>query len=427
MTTSPVKADVERGREDPIRRAPPSRKRPRSPSNTSPALPPASKKPRDSSAPRTAVAQSNTSGVPTKHGSYPNYYNRRLRGNDPSTDDRLPLVRNLCDAYDRFSVLDLGCNDGKLTMEVARHARCVKALGVDIDGKLIRHARGSLRRHAQQQIKANSSGANRSSPHSVSFPFNTAFRVEDLSAEQASESQSLSEQYHVLLCLSVTKWVHIDGGDHALERLFHRMFNALKPGGVLVLEPQPVKSYKLARQKGLAPKESSFDNLKLKPSMFSKYLLEHCGFSSVRMLRDKRPSGKAFNRPIFAFFKGDDAPSLKRFDEVAKPQKIPSEHNGQAGKNIEDKNIEDENIKHNNMKRKNIKHNNTKHHNIKHNNMNEKDIQDKNIADTANQESNLGDKKNQPNAKVDEVVVNASVVKPKKKKSKKRQKHATEP
>lgn len=83
-----------------------------------------------------------------------------------------------------------------------------------------------------------------------------------------------------------------------------------------MLEPQPPKSYKLARQKGLAPKDRSFDHLKLKPSMFPNYLLTQCGFSAMRVLRDKSPAGKAFNRPIYAFFKGMDAPSLKLFDET---------------------------------------------------------------------------------------------------------------
>ncbi|KAI0567538.1 RNA methyltransferase bin3 [Gracilaria domingensis] len=299
----------------------PSRKRPR-PSSSTPSASPLAKKPRDQSKPGTAVVQANTSGTPTKHGSYRNYYNRRLRGNDPSTDDRLPLIKNLCDAYERFSVLDVGCNDGKLTMEVAKQSRCVRAVGVDIDGKLIRYAHASLRRHAQRQMKESKTDGKRSSSRTVGFPFNTAFRKEDLSAEQPSQSQSqsVSDQYNVVLCLSVTKWVHISGGDQALQRLFHRMYQTLKPDGVLILEPQPVKSYKLARQKGLAPKESSFDNLKMKPSMFSEFLLEQCGFSAVRMLRDKRPSGKAFNRPIYAFFKGNEAPSLKRFDEAQSAQ-----------------------------------------------------------------------------------------------------------
>ena len=52
-----------------------------------------------------------------------------------------------------------------------------------------------------------------------------------------------------LLCLSVTKWVHMNGGDAALTALFHRFREALAPGGLLVLEPQPWRSYTAALRK----------------------------------------------------------------------------------------------------------------------------------------------------------------------------------
>ncbi len=45
-----------------------------------------------------------------------------------------------------------------------------------------------------------------------------------------------------VLCLSVTKWVHMCHGDSGLEQLFLTFKNVLKPGGILVLEPQPWKS-----------------------------------------------------------------------------------------------------------------------------------------------------------------------------------------
>lgn len=49
--------------------------------------------------------------------------------------------------------------------------------------------------------------------------------------------------------MSVTKWVHISGGDEQLRALFAKVHALLAPGGVFVLEPQPWRSYKPAAAK----------------------------------------------------------------------------------------------------------------------------------------------------------------------------------
>jgi hypothetical protein len=48
--------------------------------------------------------------------------------------------------------------------------------------------------------------------------------------------------------LSVTKWIHLNGGDASLLTFFHRVFNSLREGGKFILEPQEWDNYGRARR-----------------------------------------------------------------------------------------------------------------------------------------------------------------------------------
>lgn len=73
------------------------------------------------------------------------------------------------------------------------------------------------------------------------FPENVSFRTLNYAV---TEDVSDKQQYDLILCLSLTKWIHLNFGDIGLKMTFRRMFNQLRPGGKLILEAQNWASYK---------------------------------------------------------------------------------------------------------------------------------------------------------------------------------------
>ncbi len=114
--------------------------------------------------------------------------------------------------------------------------------------------------------------------------------------------------------------MHLNWGDAGLLRLFQRCCEALAPGGVLLLEPQPWKSYQQALRKqvvrALPPRagallrtcvtrsgaaqmpqevQDNFRAIKLRPDGFAA-ALHDAGFAAVEELREGGHRG--FDRPL---------------------------------------------------------------------------------------------------------------------------------
>lgn len=134
------------------------------------------------------------------------------------------------------------------------------------------------------------------------FPSNVSFIKANYVLENDNLLLTQRPEYDVIMCLSVTKWVHLNWGDCGLKRLFKRVYRHLRPGGIFILEPQPWESY--VRRKKLTDNISrNFYNIRLKPDQFSSYLTTEVGFTSSEYLGAPKCSIRGFQRPIYLFHK----------------------------------------------------------------------------------------------------------------------------
>ncbi|XP_028835936.1 7SK snRNA methylphosphate capping enzyme isoform X2 [Denticeps clupeoides] len=135
------------------------------------------------------------------------------------------------------------------------------------------------------------------------FPANVSFMRGNYVLDSDVAVDAQRAEYDAILCLSLTKWVHLNWGDAGLQRLFRRAYRHLRVGGVFILEPQPWSSY--AKRKRLT--ETTYRNygsIHLKPDRFSSYLTTEVGFTSYELVGTPKSGPQGFQRPIYIFHKG---------------------------------------------------------------------------------------------------------------------------
>lgn len=219
------------------------------------------------------------------YGNYDRYYGYR-NANDYQ-DIRLNAFEKHRSYFEGCNVLDIGCNNGLVTISVARNFNVKHIVGIDIDRHLIEKARKFL---SDEKRSSNASEG--------SFPLNLEFKTGNYVLVDEKLLELETEQFDTILCLSVTKWIHLNCGDVGLKLSFRRMYKQLVPGGRLILEAQDWKNYK--RRKNLTPKiANNYKSITFFPEMFDKYLLgSEVGFQSCFSIEVPKDGPKGFQRPI---------------------------------------------------------------------------------------------------------------------------------
>lgn len=222
------------------------------------------------------------------YGNYDRYYGYRAQN---KMDVRIEVFKKHPELFQDKDILDIGCNDGFITIEISCNFTPKSVTGIDIDKKLIGKAKQRLKWIKKQNDPDHQLNS------SVTFQsFNYVLKDEQLLSLD-------EERFDVITCLSVTKWIHLNFGDDGLKLAFKRMFKQLRPGGLLVLEAQEWKSYQ--KRNGLTNEiKNNYKNIQLKPEMFVQFLTgPNVGFEQFYALGIPDHIAKGFRRPINVFIK----------------------------------------------------------------------------------------------------------------------------
>lgn len=131
-----------------------------------------------------------------------------------------------------FNFLDIGCNEGDLTIALYNVIRRdlpsdveVKLFGIDIDPALIDLAKGKV---------------NEADEARMTFMAVDATNNEHL---EAFRSKLGADRMSLVTVFSTTMWIHVNHGDEGLQRFLIDAHSFLHDTGVLLIEPQPGRCY----------------------------------------------------------------------------------------------------------------------------------------------------------------------------------------
>lgn len=121
----------------------------------------------------------------------------------------------------------------------------------------------------------------------------------ELKHQNTKAGENPVESFDTVVCLSLTKWVHMNWGDNGIYNMFANISKCLKVGGTLILESQPWKSYK--KNKGMCAKTKEvYEKIELKPDSFDTLLIEKFGFALQNVINT---DNEEFKRDLKVFSK----------------------------------------------------------------------------------------------------------------------------
>lgn len=155
-----------------------------------------------------------------------------------------------------------------------------------------------------QEVVGHETGRHtRASPSRGIFPNNILFVEHNyvLARDELVEKQSAC--FDTIICLSVTKWIHLNYRDEGLRRFLRRIHRHLVPGGLLVLEAQPFDNY--YRKKKLSDRlRSNYYSIQFKPEQIDEFLLSNeVGFREILFSTLTEHECAGFKRPLKVFLK----------------------------------------------------------------------------------------------------------------------------
>jgi 7SK snRNA methylphosphate capping enzyme len=136
------------------------------------------------------------------------------------------------------------------------------------------------------------------------FPFNVQFKCLDVT--KCSLEDLKPSLFDVVCCFSVTKWIHLNGGDEALLGLFAKFRDCLKDNGLLILEPQPWSSYYSKSRLDPSLAINYQKHCSIKPDDFCTILQDpKFGFSLTLCIEPETSCSDGFKRPLLIFRKNE--------------------------------------------------------------------------------------------------------------------------